>query len=500
MLSNNLKVLAKHSSLYSLAGIASNIVSIVMLPVYTRFLTKTDYGVLELVEQMLTVCQIVLVGGLNFSISKFFHAQGSAREQGKVISTATLMVAAVGAVGIVVGFFVRRKIAFIVFGDSAMSYYVSLMMIILFISVLNQVCNTQMMAKKQSVLLVKLNLAGLVLAVSSNILTVVVLRQGAEGMLYSKIASTLVVTLLALSISIRSNGLGFSKSLAKKMLVYGLPMMPVSIMATFMHNVDRYLVRIHCSLSEVGLYSLGYRFPSMANQLILGSFNQVWSSSVLFSIAKQEDAEYQFGKITTYAMTGFVFVQFCMAVFGTTIVSILAAPDFFVAHKVIPFVALGYCFHAFYTFFTVGAFIKSKTWVLNLAYLPPCVLNIALNNYLLPKYGSIAAAWVTTATYLCFAIMAYVVCRKTMHIKFQFGRLTALFVLAATFYYASVLVHFDSLALNILVQTSIVLLFGVTLLSSGYFTPQERQALMGKIKELAAAKFSRHPAGQKGQA
>jgi hypothetical protein len=52
---------AKHSLVYGLGMVISRSVSFIMLPIYTRYLTPADYGVMALVEMTLDV--IAILGG-----------------------------------------------------------------------------------------------------------------------------------------------------------------------------------------------------------------------------------------------------------------------------------------------------------------------------------------------------------------------------------------------------------------------------------------------------
>ena len=44
------QTILKHAGIYSVAVIASRMASVLLLPVYTRYLKPSDYGVLELLE------------------------------------------------------------------------------------------------------------------------------------------------------------------------------------------------------------------------------------------------------------------------------------------------------------------------------------------------------------------------------------------------------------------------------------------------------------------
>jgi len=209
----------------------------------------------------------------------------------------------------------------------------------------------------------------------------------------------------------------------------------------------------------------------------------------MYEIAKQPDSRYQYAKITTYFMALFLFAQLSLSVFSVSVVKILADQKFFLAHQVIPLVSFGLCFHAFYTFFTVGAFIKSKTWLLILSYLPAAVVNIIGNIVFLPKYGYMAAAWVSIVTYFVFAVTAYLSCRGILNIPFEFKRLTFLFLVPCAIYLISSYFNFENLLLEIFKGAAFIMLFVGLLVFGGWFTKGEKEFLKDKYAHLRRSFF-----------
>ena len=60
--------LSKHSLIYSFGIAISQLVSFLLLPVYTRYLTVDDYGVFEIFQVTLFILSIAFVMGLNSAL------------------------------------------------------------------------------------------------------------------------------------------------------------------------------------------------------------------------------------------------------------------------------------------------------------------------------------------------------------------------------------------------------------------------------------------------
>lgn len=476
-----IKELFGHTLIYSFAWFASSCASVLLLPVYTKYLSKTDYGILELLDYTNIIMTLIVLAGFNVAIPKFYNEAESPGEKRKVISTGVFFVLVSGGIACFLANLFNDCLATLILGDSTWVDYIDLNIVLLFGQVLVLVVGSGLIAAKKPKQYLTYMLSKLVLTIAGNLYFVVGLGLGVRGMLYGGILANTLVAIVILAHTIKLNGSQISFSVLRKLLKFGLPMIPASLLATIMHNADRFLIRHYCSFDDVGLYAIGYKFPFMLNALILQSFSFVWTGSAMYEISKQPDSAYQYGRIATYVLAFYVTVQLCLSVYAMSIVEILVDPKFFTAHQVTPIVALGLSFHALYFFFSIGTFVKGKTWLLNYAYLPAAVLNIAGNMWLLPQYGYMAAAWMSMLTYLVFAVVLFFLCRHLMQVDYEFKRLAVLFFSAIIVFKISRFFVFDNLILEIMKGSFFIILYTVLLYASGWFTKGEKKYLWGKF-------------------
>ena len=57
---NPYKKALNHTAIYGAADILRKIVGFLMLPIYTRYLTPADYGVVELMKMTIAIVEIVI--------------------------------------------------------------------------------------------------------------------------------------------------------------------------------------------------------------------------------------------------------------------------------------------------------------------------------------------------------------------------------------------------------------------------------------------------------
>ena len=490
MLRKTVKDLGKHSLIYLIGGLASAMASIVLLPVYTRFLSKADYGILEIIDTTRYMLIIVLLAGFDPTMGKFYHGTEAEDEKRAAVSTAFAFVLTSAIFWTGCLFLMNDFLAERLLGGAGLAVFMNLGIVLLFAQAMQTTGETYLNIRKKSLLFVSLSLCKLTLNVGANLTFIIALRLGPKGMLYGELLSTGVTASILIGYLLRQNGLRVRFALLSPMLKFGLPFIPNALSASLMHRVDRYLLQELTSLADVGLYGVGFRFPFMLNFLMLSSFGRIWYASGMYDVAKQENYQQTHAKIATYFVSTYIICQYMLAVMAPTIIRVLAAPDYFEAWKVLQVIALACCFYSIHPFFTTAAFIKNKTWYLPISHLIPALLSIGLNWTMLPRFGYMAAAFTTIATYSLYSFLNYLICRAFYPIKFEFGRMAALLGVCVLVVGAS-----DLFRLNYVIVEGVPILEGVkevalaVLLPLGvaispYLHGDEKQSLARELEKV----------------
>jgi O-antigen/teichoic acid export membrane protein len=485
MLRKAVKELGIHSFIYMLGGTANMLASIVLLPVYTRFLSAADYGILEIIDNIRGQFVVILVAGLVPAMAKFYKEADSEDGRKEVIGTSFGFIFSFSLIWLICLFLFDKPSALFLLGNVESVFYIDLGIVLLFIQAIFTTGNNYLNIRKKSQLFLVASLTKLCLNIGANLYLIVALRLGVKGMLLGELLSSGVIGTFVVAYLITQNGFHFRLRLLGRMLKFGLPFIPNMFGAALMHAADRSLLRPWWpSVSDIGIYGLGYRFPFMLNSLILGSFWRIWGASVMYEVAKQENSQRTYAKITTYFVTVYVVCQYMLVVMASTVIRILAAPEYFRAWIIVQIVGLGMCFYSLHQFFITGAFIKSKTWYLPIAYIFSALINISLNWYFLPKYGYIAAAWNSTITYLAFSVVGFFLFRRVYPIPFEFRRLAFLFGAGIVLVLISNALYIQNNILEGAKQMAFAALLPLILLFGPYLDQDERASLQEELQKV----------------
>jgi O-antigen/teichoic acid export membrane protein len=195
-----------------------------------------------------------------------------------------------------------------------------------------------------------------------------------------------------------------------------------------------------------------------------------------------------FSRLFEYYCFVMVTVALALSIAIKELLSVIAAPGFHGAYKIVPVIALAYIFQGTNRFVLAGSYIAKKTMNLGAVGLASAGINIVLNLLLIPRYGMLGAAWSTAFSFFLMSVMAWFVSQSVYRIPYMFSRVIMMLGLATLTYFASSLVALPSFALQVSLKVALFAAFPVALYVLGFF----RKAEVEKGKTFAQAILNRY--------
>ena len=245
---SELKVVLRHSTTYAVSNFLSRIVSFVMIPVYTRFLSPDDYGILELITITLTVLSIVLAGGLTEAVSRFYFDYKEQRDRNRVISVGLISFIVLGVVAFAVLAPFSGWLSALVLGSSEYKSFFLIAVAYMSMSLWLQLIYAYFRVSRRSISLTVSSLAGLVVSLSLNILFVVGLKIGVEGILLATLITQSLQVAVLMPMTFKKVGTAFDFPLLNKMFRFGFPVIFTQISHQVVTVSDRYFIKAFSKL------------------------------------------------------------------------------------------------------------------------------------------------------------------------------------------------------------------------------------------------------------
>ena len=482
-LGNESKQIAKHSLVYGLGNVFNRVVGFVMIPVYTRYLIPSEYGILELLSLTTEIIGMILSMRISRAMNRFYFEYDSIQDKNEVIGTAMLSFGAIGFIGLSFASLASGFLAETILDSSQFSHYFIISFSTLWFNTVVLMAFNYLQILKKSALFIILSSVKLIIALSFNIYFIVFLKMGVLGILYGNlIASGSLTIILVIPVLIKV-GIRFSGNKLVEMLKFGLPLIPGAIANFIVLVSDRYFVKIFGSLADTGIYSLSYKFGILPHAFITVPFYGIWSIR-RFELMKSENAEELMGKIITYFFFIITFVGLGISVLAKDAIHIMADPKFWDACRYIPILILSYIVFSLYNHFSISILIQKKTKYISYIDVGNGILNVALNILLIRSYGIYGAAYATLISYTIRISSLYTVANRLQKIYFEFGRVGKIFLSAGLIFTICSLITISSSLISLLVKFIIALLFPLFLYVLNFYTTNE----ITKFKSVIASR------------
>jgi O-antigen/teichoic acid export membrane protein len=400
--------------------------SLLLVPLFTHYLSPADYGALALLALFSTLAKIVFRLGLDAGFFRVHYDQPDEERRRQLAGTIAVFGAAVGMALLAATALLAGPVSRALFGDEpAPARWVVLAAADVAVGTLAFVPLSLLRIRERpglfSTFSVGRHLLNLLLKV-----TLVRAGWGVEGVLWSDLAATSVFVLSLLPTLRGHLSFAFAVPLLKDALGFGLPKVPHGLFVQIQNLADRKILDLFVPRSDVGLYQVAYDLGS-APKFASSAFEPAWGP-FLYAEIKKPDAPRTIARLATVAFAVFALCATAVASLGGEALTLLTpySPEFRAAAPVIPIVACAYFLHGVFLLTSVGIGVSKRARYYPTITAVVAVVNVAANFLLIPRFGMMGAAWATLLSYAVMAGMGAVISQRLYAIPFEGARMAAL--------------------------------------------------------------------------
>ncbi len=408
----------KHFFIYGIGSVSQSAVTFLLLPFLTSKIETTQYGVYSLVVIICTIASAFFYLGVNSALPRSFFEYESKEEQKEVFST-SIWLTVFGAFlqvlfGVVFGDFIAQE----VLGDSSYAFHLKLCLFAFSINFTNQIFFSLMRFERKSV---QFSIIGLVSMLLNLGISLSLLFNTNDGILAPILGLTITNILVFLYLLFTNRQFIIFKVDKKEVstqLSFGFPIILSSLAGMAIDWTDRFFINHYLSLSDVGIYSAGYKLGSIVNVLLVTPFVQIWNP-IMMENRTADDVKELFKNVTLlFIFGGTLMILASSMIFPELDFLILPKKEYLPSFAVFPIIMCGFFLNGFVNILCAGLYYERKVDKLIWAYLAATVVNLFLNYLLIPKIGYIGAAWSSLITYACIPVFVYSYANKYFKIDF----------------------------------------------------------------------------------
>jgi len=470
-----LRRLATTAAAYQLADIVAKFIALALLPVYTRHLSRADYGVAELIGTLVILVSILVRAGIGEAFVRFWYSDEDAARRDALARRAVLfLVAATSAAAALLAALAAPLSQVVLVHRDSTTFLVGVLGLWAFTNL--ELAYALLRVEERSRAYLAASLSNVALTIAATVWLVVFAGQGARGLLLGNYGASFLV-LLGLWWTLRSR-LGRRRAgppAFGPLLRFGLPTVPADASVFALNLVDRYYLFHQRGAAAAGLYSLGVKLAGVV-VFTVRAFQYAWPP-LAYSVSSDAEAARLYAFVTTYyvLLTGWVVAG--LALLGRWVVRLLAAPKFYPAHEALPWVALGWALYGLFVIFVVIAGRAGVTTRNFPAALAGLVANVALLLVLVPPLGIAGAGIALCGAYVVMLGAMHLLTRRLFAVAFEWARLSQLVLVIGGVTVAGELALPTSGAGGLLLRALALALIPALLVLLRFFRPEETARL-----------------------
>lgn len=424
----------KNTLVLMLGKISTQFLSFLLLPLYTSYLSTTDYGLADLISTYVVFLAPLFTLQIESAAFRFLIGY---RDDEKISNGLIKKIYAfvIKVLVIIILVFVLLNFIFKI----KYSYF-----IILYLVLYELYSLTQQIARgigKNVDYAISSCIYG-IMTILCNIVLIIKFNMGIYGLLLSYILacffalSYLILRLKVFKIIANTNLTKEDDFELKECLKYSMPLIPSSISWWILNASDRTIISYFITVAANGIYAISNKFSS----IYIGLFNIVnlsWTESVALHISDKDDF---LEELYNLIFKLFLIIVTLMVGIIPILYPYFIGENFYSSYYYIPILLLGSLFNVGFGL-TQGIYVGlKKTKTLAKTAIMCAIINIVIDLSLINFVGIYAAAVSTAVAYFALFIYQYIDVNKYYKIKLRFiddVYIFVLLVIGITIYYSN---------------------------------------------------------------
>ena len=455
-----LKSLAKDTAVYGLSSIVGRFLNYLLVPVYTLALPAQTggYGVVTNIYAWVALVLVLLTCGMETGFFRFANREGE--EPMRVYSTTLLAVGGGALVFLVLGLGFLHPIAGWL-GYAEHPWYVGMMMLVVAMDAVQSIPFAYLRYQRRPFRFAALKLLFILLNILLNLVYYVVLD--GDDVAYAFLFNLVCTSTVMICMWPELHGFRYvlDRALLRRMLGYCLPLLVLGLAGILNQVADKIIFPYVYPDPEAAPVQLGIYGAAAKIAMIMAMLTQAFRYAYepfVFGKSRDKDNREVYAQAMKFFII-FTLLAFLAVMFYLDVLKYLIGPDYWEGLRVVPIVMAAEIFMGIY--FNLSFWYKlidQTRWGAWFS-LAGCVVLVAVNVLLVPRYGYMACAWGGFAGYGVAMLLSYFVGQRKYPIRYDLRSIGSYVLLAVVLYLAGEYLPVDNVVWRLVWRTFLLLLF-----------------------------------------
>ena len=435
---NRSKELLKNSLILSLGILTPKLISLLILPILTTYLTTSEYGNYDLVVTIVSfIVPVITLQIQQAAFRNLIAKRGDGDSQRRIVVTSILFVVFVS--------FISAPITFLVFYlykfDNVINICICIMVfgesLYLLTGQIIRGLGKNVTYTAGVVTYSVVNFAGVVIFILA-------LRLGLMGVILSVTVAYLLSAVLLFTRTLSLCGFKLkdaSLNELKELLIFSSPIVPSSISLWVVNLSDRILVIHYLGSSINGIYAVANKIPTLFATLY-NVFNLAWTETAAKAADEERNPEKYYSSMFSFLFTFLGGIMLLVFALIPVFYKIFINTQFHGAHMHTVILCFGVFFNSIVAFYASIYIAIRRTKQIGVSSAVGAILNFFINILLIRHIGLYAASISTALSYFIIMMVRGVSLQKVLKLSYKWNEIIIGSILFAV---SGILVYFYSI-------------------------------------------------------
>lgn len=446
------------SVIYGFGNVINKLVTLLLLPIFTAYLTPKDYGVVSMLTVVGGFITPIFALGLGSSIGILYFDSREPRERQRIIWSAAIVLFASAASMAVVSWVLARPLSRLLLSDESYAVHTMIALATAAIGVVGIPWQLRLQFEERPLAFIIVSVLGLVASTAASLWFVVVLDQGAMGALTGGLIGQLVGTIVLLAVAADKPPVSRNVRLIGKLIYHGLPFIPSFGFVFVLQNWVRWPLEWSHGLDHVGIYSVGANIGAVLG-LFVNAFLSAWTPFALSYAGREDEAGLVLGRITLYYVAGFGFLTCLFFLYATPVVQLFAQPSFYKSAEIVGLSAVSQFLSGLFVMMLPPLYFAKRAHSVVVTQAISAAVLIGCGEILVPRFGIHGAAISVVLGFSVLIVAQWVALKRmpVLRIRYDYRRAGLLLLLFGMVATISFKISFATLGLGLLLALGVTL-------------------------------------------
>lgn len=446
----------------------SLLLGLITFPIFTRLLSRDDYGILGLVTTTIAIAVAFAKGGISDGIIRLYKENADSQERlstfTSTVLTRGLTLSVLVTVIYLVGFpYLHQQLGI-------QEKYIICFMIMgvyLLVRPLNIMVFNYLRATGKTFFYNSITIFNKTVAIALSLIFLLYIFQDLYGYFVGIVVAEFIMSAILFHWLFTNYKIvpgKVSGELTLKLVKFGIPLLISEFSYLILTSVDRYMLVAYHGEAVLGLYFVGYNMASYLSDLVM--FPLSYALVPLYVDLYVKDGREKTEKFLSTCLNYFFIgiIPLCVGYLAVSkdLIITLASNKYADAAEFSPLILFGLVFFGMNTILNAGLYLEKKTLQILLINFAAASINIVMNAILVPTYQVTGAAVATFVACITASVLTVLLSFRYIVVKVNIKTIIYYLTLSAIMFLCISWINTNTAWVNLLAKTALGIVIIVT--------------------------------------